>query len=91
MNPDVAPDYDRYIEGHRNDIDFYRWLHDKWTRAGCSTFRRPANGENDDYTFTWNQARSAVGGTAARRRVSGQDEALGPRGSAIRRLVATAL
>jgi hypothetical protein len=25
-NPDVGPDYDRYLEGHRNDIDFYRWL-----------------------------------------------------------------
>jgi len=25
-NPDVAPDYDRYLVEHRNDIDFYRWL-----------------------------------------------------------------
>ena len=25
-NPDTAGDYDRYLAGHRNDIDFYRWL-----------------------------------------------------------------
>jgi hypothetical protein len=25
-NPDVSPDYDRYIAEHRADIDFYRWL-----------------------------------------------------------------
>ena len=26
LNPDTAPDYDRYIVDHRADIDFYRWL-----------------------------------------------------------------
>jgi len=26
LNPDTAPDYDQYLEGYRNDIDFYRWL-----------------------------------------------------------------
>ena len=26
LNPDTAQDYDRYIVGHRADIDFYRWL-----------------------------------------------------------------
>jgi len=26
LNPDTAPDYDRYIQEYRNDIDFYRWL-----------------------------------------------------------------
>jgi hypothetical protein len=26
VNPDTAPDYDQYIKGHIDDIDFYRWL-----------------------------------------------------------------
>ena len=26
LNPDTAPDYDRYLQEYRNDIDFYRWL-----------------------------------------------------------------
>jgi len=26
VNRDTAPDYDQYIQGHRDDIDFYRWL-----------------------------------------------------------------
>lgn len=26
LNPDTAPDYDRYIQGYMQDIDFYRWL-----------------------------------------------------------------
>lgn len=34
LNPDVAPDYDRYIEGHRNDIDFYRWLRRQVDKGG---------------------------------------------------------
>jgi hypothetical protein len=26
LNPDTAPDYDQYLDGYRNDIDYYRWL-----------------------------------------------------------------
>ena len=26
LNPDTAGDYDQYLAGYRDDIDFYRWL-----------------------------------------------------------------
>ena len=26
LNSDTAPDYDQYLDGYRDDIDFYRWL-----------------------------------------------------------------
>jgi hypothetical protein len=26
LNPDTAPDYDQYLDGYRDDIDYYRWL-----------------------------------------------------------------
>jgi hypothetical protein len=26
LNPDTSSDYDQYLDGYRDDIDYYRWL-----------------------------------------------------------------